>query len=217
MAPFFSAGQHAYGFIAVGQIATGVIAIGQVATGAIAIGQVARGGIAIGMGAFGIIAIGMISVGALYAGGIVGIGARSWFGWVLELMPMPTRPRRYPSPVRIEHLDAPGTEGWLPIQLALRGSGSIAFTHEGRDIEARVAADLGRAAQRFASLRGRGLALMRRPAEGGPLVCVRIVQQDKLRHGAPAFWILGAARLALLAALSYLVWRLAVLPVTGVL
>ena len=176
MAPFFSAGQHAYGFIAVGQIATGVIAIGQVATGGIAIGQVARGGIAIGMAAFGVITIGMVSVGLLRSGGIVGIGAGRLFGFVLPLMPMPAKPRRYPESTNIVHIRGSGGSGWLPVELALSGVGALQFRHEGRPLEVRVTAELARAAQRFAAQGRRGLAYLTRTARDQPLVCSRIVE-----------------------------------------
>lgn len=212
--PFFSAGQFAYGFIAVGQVAVGVIAIGQLATGAIAIGQLARGGIAIGMVAIGIIAIGGLSVGVVYTGG-VGIGGRRLFGLVLELMPMPDKPRQYPRTSSVEHLARPGARAWLPVRLSLTSTGVVHFHHEGQALEVRVAAGLAQAAQRFASLQGRGLALIARQPGGAGLICERIIGHHRPKHRKPAFWLLAALRLAVLAGLSYLIWRFAVLPIGG--
>ena len=88
MTPLFQAGQHAHGIIAVGQVATGVIAVGQIATGVIAIGQVARGVVAIGMVSLGLVSIGMGAVGLVYAGGMVGLGGRAGFGFILPLVPL---------------------------------------------------------------------------------------------------------------------------------
>lgn len=213
VAPFFSAGQFAYGFIAVGQMATGVIAIGQVATGVIAIGQVARGGIAIGMGAVGLIAFGGMCVGLLFAGGGIGLGGRGALGLIVNLMPMPDKPRIYPPTSPMSSLDRPGARAWLPIQLGLRGKGRVHFVHQGRDLDVRIAAGLAQAAQRLASLGGSCLALISRGPGDMGLICERIIRIHRPRHRKPSFWLLGAVRLAVLTGLSYLLWRFAILPI----
>lgn len=132
MAPLFQAGQHAHGIIAVGQVATGVIAIGQMATGVIAVGQVARGVVAIGQVALGIVAIGMGSVGLVYAGGLVGVGGRAGFGFILPLMPMSgghSRIRWALAPVQLVLLCAAAWLFWylagVPLGNALWDPGGI--------------------------------------------------------------------------------------------
>ena len=94
---WFDVGQEAVGFVAIGQIATGVIAVGQGATGFIAIGQLARGVFVVGQLAYGVVAIGQLAVGVALTGGMVGVGARKWFGWILALLPRRSRPQPQPS------------------------------------------------------------------------------------------------------------------------
>ena len=93
---WFDVGQEAVGFVAIGQVATGVIAIGQGATGFIAIGQLARGVFVVGQLAYGIVVIGQLAFGVTLGGGMVGLAARKWFGWILPLLPGPARP--WPEP-----------------------------------------------------------------------------------------------------------------------
>ncbi len=93
---WFDVGQEAVGVIAIGQIATGVIAIGQAATGFVAVGQLARGVLVVGQLANGIVTIGQLAVGVAKVGGMFGIGADKWFGWVLPLAP--ARSHAWPEP-----------------------------------------------------------------------------------------------------------------------
>jgi hypothetical protein len=93
---WFDVGQEAVGVVAIGQVATGVIAIGQGATGFIAIGQLARGVFVVGQLGYGVVVIGQLAVGLALAGGMVGMGARKWFGWMLALLPPRSRP--WPEP-----------------------------------------------------------------------------------------------------------------------
>lgn len=87
MIRWFAFGQHATGVIAIGQEAVGVIAIGQLATGVVAVGQLARGVVVVGQLAVGVVAIGQLGIGVAWAAGMVGIGGRAGFGWILPLFP----------------------------------------------------------------------------------------------------------------------------------
>lgn len=82
---WFDVGQEATGVIAVGQLATGVIAIGQMATGVVAVGQLARGVFVVGQLSLGVAAVGQVGFGVGWVGGLVGIGGRAGFGFVLGL------------------------------------------------------------------------------------------------------------------------------------
>lgn len=92
---WFSVGQEAVGVIAIGQLATGVVAFGQVATGVIAVGQLARGVIVVGQLAYGVVAIGQLGIGVGVVGGMIGVGARRWFGWTLGLFQRPGSARTW--------------------------------------------------------------------------------------------------------------------------
>ena len=88
-------GQEAVGVIAIGQFATGVIAIGQGATGVVAVGQLARGVFVVGQLAYGVVAVGKLALGVGLVGGMVGLGAKAWFGLAYGFLP---KRRPFPEP-----------------------------------------------------------------------------------------------------------------------
>jgi hypothetical protein len=91
------------GLIAIGNNATGIIAVGQLATGVVAIGQLARGCIVGGQLALGLVSFGQVSVGVCWSAGLVGVGAFSGPGFILDLFGrFPRRPvRRTGTSLRI--------------------------------------------------------------------------------------------------------------------
>lgn len=116
---WFAVGQEPMGVVAIGQAPTGVLAIGQLATGVVAIGQLARGFVAIGQLAVGVFAFGQLGVGAVWAGGMLAVGATTGLSLVgLGAVGywLPWRPRS----LRIQSTDDP----WVG---ALRGLALVAI------------------------------------------------------------------------------------------
>lgn len=192
-------GQVATGVIAVGQSATGVIAIGQMADGVVAIGQIARGGFCVGMVALGIVSVGMAAVGVWIAGGLVGVGGRRWFGFILPLLPQLRRYRRAPATVDAGAIEE-GSGGWVRVRAESRSGAGVALVSGSDEIRARAAVP-ARAAGRPL------LAFARR--RRGELVVERLVEtppNQVVMWGRFAFGILA------LVALSALFWSLIAIP-----
>lgn len=93
---WFDVGEQAVGVIAIGQFATGFLAFGQVATGVVAVGQLARGVVVVGQLAYGAAVVAQLGVSLGIVGGMIGLGARRWFGWTVGLIPI-SRPHPEPS------------------------------------------------------------------------------------------------------------------------
>lgn len=93
---WFDVGEQAVGVIALGQFATGVLAIGQVATGVVAVGQLARGVFVLGQLGYGAAVVAQLGASVGIVGGMLGVGARRWFGWTVGLIPS-SRPHPEPS------------------------------------------------------------------------------------------------------------------------
>jgi len=207
--PLISIGQHANGVIAIGQIATGVVAIGQIATGAIAIGQVARGVVAIGMASVGLVSIGIGSVGVVWCSGLVGVGVRAGFGWILPLAPRLDRGRRVPETLSLAAIRS-GRQGWLSLRLQAAAEGVAAF-HDGTAIALQFDSRLAYAARCFAQNRPTVLAEVKNSESG--LLCSQLMYVPRRCYLQPRWWLTTISKMLLLFAISYGFWRLAATPV----
>lgn len=210
---FFDVGQEAQGFIAIGQIATGVIAIGQMATGVIAIGQLARGVVCIGMVSFGLWSVGMLSIGAVWSTGMAGLGGRKGKGFILPLVPRLTPDLDLPAIVALEAVRSGLGQGWVRLKAAAGAQGQIDFRKAGRDVD--LSLDRGLAIVAYRALaKSPHDVLAHVRADGGALVCDRLMPVPPLPYEDATFWMKAAGQLIALTATAVAFWLLVGAPLS---
>jgi len=206
-------GQHAHGIIAIGQVATGVIAIGQSATGVIAIGQVARGGLAIGQLAIGVWSIGMASFGLMWAAGIVGVGGKAGFGFILSALPNFGRKRILPETTTLDALyKTRRWAGWIEIEVRPAEADGYDFFYQGQPLRMGTEGIKKKSISKYAAKKPfRTFAFVN--VAGSNLTCTRLMDSGQRVWTKAAYWIGSVVQLALLVGIAVALWYLAFVPI----